>query len=128
MHMTYEQGIIDGVKLWGTACSGQGNCDSCPVSVLTGANVTCAEFAKKFPEKMAGMFSDMTKEDHTYYNEYCLRFPNCNLPVEVLAECACRKAVFEGNVNCEVEGESACVDCWNERYYGDVTDTGEEDT
>ena len=64
----------------------------------------------------------------TYYEEYCTRFPECNLPVEVLSLALCRKAVFEGYVECpHTDDEQACLNCWKEVYSGDVTEVQEEE-
>lgn len=119
---TYEQGIIDGVKLWGDVCKSKENCDRCPIQDIAGANVTCAQFASKFPEKTVSLMQEMHNEDYTYFNEYVTRFPNCTLTVDELAQCACRKALFEGYVECDAEDSDACVKCWKETYSGDITE------
>lgn len=116
---SYKQGQIDALELWGKTCGKQGNCESCPIGSLRGANVSCQDFAKQFPAKMLSILTEMNEEEITYYQEYCMRFPECNLDAEDLAELACRKAVFEGYVGCE---GGDCLACWNERYMGDVTE------
>ena len=72
---SYEQGVQDGVKLWGEACGKQANCDSCPIGMLKGANITCQEFAQKFSPKMTSMLKEMRDGDYTYFDEYVTRFP-----------------------------------------------------
>lgn len=114
----YNQGKIDGIKLWGEACGRQGNCSECPIGSIRGAGVTCQEFARQFPAKMLSIMTEMQEGQITYYEEYCTRFPNSAVPVEVLAQIACRKAVFEGYLDCKSED---CLRCWNEKYITDVT-------
>lgn len=121
---SHEQGMVDGIKLWGEVCGSQGNCDECPIGSIKGVNVTCQDFARQFPAKMLSILKEMSDEDYTYYKEYCTRFPECNMPVEVLADCVCRKAVFEGFTACE---SGDCVECWKEKYAGDVTEDVEDD-
>jgi hypothetical protein len=122
MSNSHQQGMIDAIKLWGTVCGQQGNCETCPIGSLRGANVTCQDFAKQFPAKMLSILKEMNEGEINYYQEYCTRFPECNLPVEVLAECACRKAIFEGYCDCE---GGDCKACWEETYIADVTEVSE---
>ena len=57
----------------------------------------------------------------TYYNEYCSRFPNNGMDLELVARSTCRKAVFEGSLDCEVTDDlDACLACWNKPCYSDV--------
>lgn len=122
----YNEGLQDGISLWGRVCGKQGSCDTCPIGTLRGANVTCQEFAKQFPAKMVSILTEMDNDALSYYEEYCTRFPSCNLPIDVLAECTCRKAVFEGYLDCPLaDEEGACLKCWQEQYTADVTELGE---
>lgn len=128
---SHQQGMIDGIELWGRVCGKQGNCDGCPIGSIRGTNVTCQDFAKQFPAKMLSILKEMDKGELTYYEEYCTRFPECNLSVDVLSLAMCRKAVFEGFVDCpHADDEEACLKCWQEVYQGDVTEVSseEEDT
>lgn len=123
---TYQQGVIDGISLWGRVCGFQGNCDVCPIGSVRGTGVTCQDFAKQFPAKMASILKEMDEGQLTYYQEFCTRFPNCELPIETLALTTCRKNVFEGVIDCpmldaEDDGE-ACIKCWKEAYVADVTE------
>lgn len=119
---SYQSGVIDGVQLWGRVCGRKGACESCLVSAMRGANVTCQDFAKQFPEKMVSLLQEMDKKGTTFYEEYCTRFPECNIPIEDLAKMTCRKMIFEGYIYCKKEGAD-CVKCWNEPYTGDITVT-----
>ena len=119
---TYNEGAVDAISMWGRVCGSEGNCVVCPINTLKGAGVSCQEFAAKFPQKMMSILKELDRDDVTYYNEYCMRFPESAMPVEVLAACVCRKAVFEGYLDCEdANNNQACIDCWRERYTGDVT-------
>lgn len=118
---SYMQGLEDGLALWGTICGKQANCEECPLSVIRGANVTCQQFAAAYPQKMASILMELSKQKYTYFDEYCTRFPENDLSVDVLKEIMCRKAVFEGYCSCENSGE-ACKKCWLEPYVGDVTE------
>lgn len=121
---SYNKGIEDGLALWGRVCGRQGACESCPVGAMRGANVTCQDFARQFPEKMVSLLQEMDKKGSTFYEEYCTRFPECNIPIEDLAHVACRKVLFEGFIFCEkTDDMSACIACWNEKYKGDITVT-----
>lgn len=125
---SYNQGMIDGIKLWGETCGRQGTCENCPIGSIRGTNVTCQDFAKQFPAKMLSILKEMKEGTLTYYEEYCTRFPECNLTVEELAACTCRKAVFEGYLGCEkADDQSACEMCWKETYSSDVTVVDDED-
>ena len=124
---SHQQGMIDGIELWGTVCGKQGNCADCPIGSIRGTNVTCQDFARQFPAKMLSILKEMNEGQLTFYEEYCMRFPNCNLDVETLAACTCRKAVFEGFLGCENSSDaSACEACWKETYVADVTEFGDE--
>lgn len=124
---TYQQGVIDGIALWGRACGSQGNCDICPIGSIRGAGVTCQDFAKQFPAKMTSILKEMDEGQVTYYEEFCLRFPSCQMEVEALALTTCRKTVFEGKVDCDKMGdEGVCRSCWLEPYISDVTESEEE--
>lgn len=127
MQKSFNRGMVEGVKLWGDVCQVMENCERCPIALIAGANVTCAQFASKFPEKTVSLMKEMREKDHTYFNEYTVRFPNCNMNVEDLAECACRKAVFEGYTGCENEDPAECVRCWKATYGGDVTVSPDEE-
>lgn len=123
MEKTYQDGVIDGVALFGRVCAKTGNCENCPVGAIRGAGTTCQDYARNFPKKMVSLLTEMDKEDYTYYNEFSVRFPESNLPVELLALSTCRKAVFEGYLDCPNAGEdSACIACWQEQYVSDVTE------
>lgn len=120
---SYQQGVIDGIGLWGRACGKQGNCDVCPIGSLRGAGVTCQDFAKQFPAKMASILKEMDEGQLTYYEEFCMRFPSCQLDVATLALTSCRKAVFEGKVDCpRMEETGACEECWLQPYVTDVSE------
>lgn len=117
---SYQQGLIDGVKLWGSGCGKQTGCDVCPIGVIREADMSCQEFARQFPEKFVSMLTDMESEKYTYANEYNLRMPNTNLTVEQMVDLGmCRKMIFEGYTDCE---ETDCESCWNEQYIGDITE------
>ena len=120
--MANEAGMIEAVQLWGRTCGRQGACDICPVGAIRGANVTCQEFAEKFPEKFLSILQEMDADEGTYsyYSEFCLRFPECQHPIENVAKIACRRAIFEGDVNCPYGDEGDCIACWNAPYEGDV--------
>ena len=121
--MANESGEIAAVQLWGRVCGRQGGCDVCPISVIRGANVTCPEFAEKFPEKFLSVLKEIDADEgtYTYYSEFCLRFPQCRHSVENLAKLACRRAIFQGEVECPYAGNmEKCVDCWKKPYEGDI--------
>lgn len=125
---TYQQGVIDGIALWGRTCGSQGNCDVCPIGSIRGTGVTCQDFAKQFPAKMASILKEMDEGQLTYYEEFCMRFPSCQLTVDTLALTTCRKTAFEGKVDCDkMDVEGACRACWMEQYVADVSE-GEDDS
>ena len=124
MSKSYEQGIQDGVSLWGKGCGKMDNCENCPVGVLKGANVTCQEFAKQFPAKMVSLLKEMNNGEITYAEEYRTRFPECGMNAEDFYQNGmCRRTVFEGYVGCE---GGDCIKCWNEPYVGDSIDDGDD--
>ena len=125
---SYLQGMADGLSLWGDVCGRQANCESCPMNVVRrGANLTCQQLAARYPQKMLSILLEFYKKPYTYFDEYCTRFPECNLDVDDLQKVLCRKAVFEGYCACE---GGDCTKCWLEEYTGDVTefDMETEDT
>ena len=120
----FKSGMIAGLEIYGRVCGKQANCEQCPVGSIRGTGVTCQDFAKQFPAKMLSILQEMDEGQLTFFEEYCTRFPNCNLSVEELAQIMCRKACFEGYCACEKEGQD-CVDCWNETYVSDITEVDE---
>lgn len=123
MANTYKQGQIDGIQLWGSTCSRQANCEDCLIHSVKGEELSCQEFATQFPSKFLSLISEMSSNDYTYFDEYVTRFPQCNLSVEDLSKCACRKAIFEGYTECD---ETNCEECWKETYVGDVTEINDD--
>lgn len=114
----YTKGMVDGIKLWGETCGRQGSCDKCPIGIIRGTGVTCQDFARQFPQKMLSLLSEIHDGEISYYQEFCMRFPESNMTVKQLADCVCRRTAFEGYVECE---GGDCVSCWKETYIGDVT-------
>lgn len=126
---SYMQGKVDALQLWGRVCGGQGSCEDCPIGNIRGTNVTCQDFAKQFPQKMLSILTEMDNKEITYYQEYCMRFPDANMDIETLSACLCRKAVFEGYLACDrAEIPDACLECWKQKYVGDVTETDSADS
>lgn len=118
MKKTYEQGAHDVVQAWAEIC-GAGNCEECPVYVVTDAGVDCAEFARKFPAKFAALMLESAGGGVSYAQEYALRFPQSGFTSEELASLGiCRKMIFSGVVDCDRDA-SECKGCWEERYEGD---------
>lgn len=119
---SYQQGRIDGIRLFGEVCGREGGCYSCPIQQIRGTGMTCQDFAAKFPAKMLSLLNELREKEHTYFNEYCIRFPNSDMDVETLAAFSCRKALFEGYLECPgADGGFDCVACWNQKYEGDIT-------
>lgn len=119
----YMQGMQDGLELYGRVCGKQSSCEECMVGQLKGNAVSCQEFMKQFPMKMLSFLTEMDSGDYSYFDEYVTRFPNCNLPIEDLSQIVCRKAIFEGYVECDSED---CLECWKEQYVTDVTMSDED--
>lgn len=120
---TYTEGLLDGIRLMGSVCGRQGSCEDCPISVIKSTNMTCQQFAADYPQKMLSILMEMNNKDYTYFEEYCNRFPQCNLTVDIVSKISCRKAIFEGYCGCDgEEGGHDCKDCWLEQYRGDVTE------
>lgn len=115
-----NRAMAEALALWGRVCGRQGACEECPIGTLRGANVTCQDFARQFPEKMLSILKEMDKGEITFYEEYCIRFPDANLPIEAVSACMCRRAVFEGVLDCD-KSDDECRACWEEQYKGDVT-------
>lgn len=118
----YRKGIEKGLQQWGTLCSGFGSCEGCPVHTAKGAEISCQEFAMKFPGMMAKILESAVEgKPRTYYAEYCSRFPNNTMPLDLVARSTCRRAVFEGALDCEVTDDvDACIACWNKPCLSDV--------
>ena len=117
---TYSDGMRDAIQLWGRVCGKQNACDDCPILPLRSAGMTCQQFAQKFPNKFIPMLIEMDKGNTTYYSEFCARFPECTLDLELLSELTCRKAIFEGVTTCD--NSMSCAECWMQKYEGDITD------
>ena len=129
MQKSYRAGMADGLKLWGEVCQKEVSCSACPIGQMKGLNVSCQEFASKFPMKMISILEEIKNNGTTYYEEFCARFPEMDLIEEDLAELACRKAVFEGYLACDrAEIPDACLECWKQKYVGDVTETDSADS
>lgn len=125
MDKSYKQGKLDGIKLYADVCSSQGSCSDCLIGLVKGEDITCQEFMSKFPGKAVSLLTEMNESEHSFYNEYCIRFPNSDLSVDDIAEVVCRKAVFEGYIGCD---GGDCKECWLEPYSSDVTVNDEEDS
>ena len=117
--MSYNQGQIDALQKWGSVCGKQSSCEECIINSVKGEALTCQEFAAQFPAKFLSLITEMANDEYTFADEFATRFPNCNLSVENLAEVACRKALFEGYIDCH---EGDCVECWKQSYVGDITE------
>lgn len=119
---TYQQGMIDAIQMWGTVCGGH-NCENCAIGSVRNTNVSCQEFARKHPEKMLSLLTELNEEESTYYSEYMLRFPHNELSVDELSQMTCRKVVFGGDLSCDLEiaddDVETCKNCWLQRYTGD---------
>ena len=126
MQKSYRAGMADGLKLWGEVCQKEVSCSACPIGQMKGLNVSCQEFASKFPMKMISILEEIKNNGTTYYEEFCARFPEMDLIEEDLAELACRKAVFEGYVDCNKSPEE-CLAWWKEKYIGDRTVSEDDD-
>ena len=113
MAETYEQGVVDGLRLYGDACARQGDCASCPIGALADAGVSCRDLLRQSPEKVAGLLNEMVGHELTFYEEYCLRFPETGMSVEELGEFVCRRVVFEGVASCQ---GGDCKACWSKPY------------
>lgn len=124
MTKNYESGVVDGVALWAEAC-GKTQCSECPINQI-GAGTRCQDYIAKFPAKAVNILKEMKGLPHTYYEEYMSRFPACDLTVEALSLLICRKAVYEGYLDCphgsEEKNEEACLACWKEAYKGDAVE------
>ena len=116
---TFEEGIQEGLKLYGNVCTKMPSCEECPIGQIKGEELTCQEFMKQFPAKMSSLLKEADNEEYTFFDEFVTRFPVCNLPIEELADICCRKAIFEGYTDCQ---GGDCVECWNQLYIGDVTE------
>lgn len=121
---TYSDGMRDMAALWGRVCGRQNACEDCPVMAARGTGMTCHQFAQKFPNKFIPILMEMDKGSATYYSEFCARFPECALSLELLASTTCRKTVFEGVTNCN--SEITCEECWMQKYEGDITEVETE--
>lgn len=124
MAKSYEQGKLDGLELYASVCNSQGSCGDCLIGIVKGDDINCQEFISKFPGKALSLLTEMKQVDYSFYNEYCTRFPNCNLSIDELSEVVCRKAIFEGFVGCE---GGDCSACWAEKYSSDVTMSDEDE-
>lgn len=125
--MTYEKGMVDAIERFGKFCGSKSNCEGCRINLIKGSEMSCTEFANKFPQKFVSIMLDEVNKGISYIEEYHLRFPECDLDAEDMASLGiCRRAMFEGYLDCE-KPESLCRDCWEERYHGDKTEEeGEE--
>lgn len=123
---SYQKGMVDAIQLWGNACGHQANCVECPVGAMKNLNVTCQDFARQFPEKMLSILKEMDQGQLSYYEEYCTRFPESSLSLKEVSLVTCRKAIFEGYLDCEENNEDACVACWMEAYVGDTTESKDD--
>ena len=114
---TYEDGLVDSLRLYGNVCSSYGSCASCPVSQLLRGE-SCTVYARQNPNGFLSALQQASNTEHSYYNEYITRFPDCTLSIDEISKSICRKAVFEGYISCQ---GGDCKSCWLEKYGGDVT-------
>lgn len=115
---TYEKGMVDAVKIWAETCGGM-SCEECSIGIVRGADVTCQEFAKKFPEKFITLLREQHEGGNTFAQEFALRFPESGLTAEELVSVGmCRKLIFNGDATCE-EPSTKCEACWKSIYGAD---------
>lgn len=119
---------MEDFTLYARACSSQGDCTGCPMATVKAVDVSCMDFVKQFPEKAYAVCKKMLEEPHTYYNEYCNRFPQSGLSMPEVALAFCRKAMFDGSFECNTNDEISCTRCWNEPYQGEFTTDDFSDT
>lgn len=118
MGKTYEDGMIDMATMFGTVCESKSVCEECSVGVMKG-ELSCQEFAKKYPKKFASLIKDQFEHGITYADEFNIRFPKNPITAKDLAELGiCRRALFEGYLNCD-KPSSFCKDCWESLYVED---------
>ena len=120
--LTYEQGMIDAINLWGQVCGQRADCENCVVNQVRG-ELSCFELAEKCPDKMIRALIDTINLPHTYYNEYCYRFPESKFSLQLIATIMCRKAIFQGDVSCDLDVKyhpEICQQCWETEYLSDI--------
>lgn len=118
----YNRGFQMALYGFGKMCGAYTSCEDCPLKKVAG-DIDCKEFLYKHPEKVQKVLEDFIDEPVTYLAEFALRFPNNFMPFELLAMSCCRKAIFEGTVECDHAGDEnpeACMKCWCEPYAGDI--------
>ena len=115
MSKTYEQGLQDGLEMYGRVCTKIGNCNECPIGAVRGsADVSCQEVLAKFPAKAVSLLSEEDGKDYTYINEFHTRLPQSNLSDEDIIASLCCFDLFglETPDSCHQD----CEACWNKRY------------
>lgn len=111
---SYMQGLQDGVTLVASVCHTH-NCEDCKLSQASG-ELSCMDFVANHPSEATSILLDMEQGGHSYYDEYCVRFPESEVSVEDLAATVCRKVIFEGDFTCPIEDENTCIECWKSDY------------
>lgn len=113
---TYEEGFADGVSSYIEFCTKHPDCMGCSMLNEFDGDTTCEEFILKNKVRAASIILQ-SSGTHSYFAEYRLRFPHSNIRLEDMAESACRKAIFNGDMSC-TGGD--CLSCWNEQYSSDI--------
>lgn len=117
MTKTYADGFKDGISAYSEVCAKFPECDGCPIAKEIPINSTCEEFIRNNKDRVASLVAQALEMEHSYFAEYKMRFPHCTLTVEQIADGACRKALFNGDLSCS---GGDCVACWKEGYYSDL--------
>ena len=118
MDKTYDEGFVDGVSAYINVCSKHPDCAGCPLADEFAGDTTCETFIQRNPKRAASLLKQDLHKVHTYFAEYRLRFPHSDITLENMAESACRKAIFNGDMTCS---GGDCAACWNEEYFSDAT-------
>lgn len=123
---TYNEGLKDGLALYGRVCATEGNCQTCAIGIIKGDDITCAEFLKQFPNKALSILRDKDEKGYSYMDEFFVRNPECALSREEVADSFCCEEMFniQGNTCPMTKGANGeevpdCSKCWGV-HFGEV--------
>lgn len=142
----FMAGFRNGLQLVSVCCSlNSEDCNNCPLGELFDANEDCLDICADTPDKVAEKLSElitnggipytislvapfpvktigcMEKPSSTavrsYYDEFCVRFPESEDTLQDIAISCCRNACF-GLGDCPYDSveTTECEQCWREDY------------
>lgn len=142
----FMSGFKSGLQIVSVCCSlNRADCNNCPLGELLDVNTDCLDFcadnASEVSDKLSELIADggipyrlklvaphpiktvscLEKPEsistRSFYDEFCVRFPESEDSLDDVARSCCRNACFGlGDCQYDSEDDADCAACWREDY------------